>query len=101
MSISIKSGRYLQKTLTGFRKIKKVGSSDVVKIYSSRGKKKVSTSLTTKGQNIGSSTKNIYKEIFDSDILNIKKQKYMSLGSFKSHTYCSIAKNGSVVVYQN
>ena len=59
------------------------------------------TSLTMKGQNIGSSTRTIYKNIFDSDILDIKKQKYMSSGSFKSHTYCSIAKNGSIVVYQN
>ena len=57
--------------------------------------------LTMKGQNIGSSTKKIYKQIFDSDILDIKKQKYMSLGSFKSHAYCSIAKNDSVVVHQN
>ena len=54
-----------------------------------------------KGQNIGSSTKKNFKQIFDSDLLDNKKQKYMSLGSFKSHTYCSIAKNGSVVVYQN
>ena len=61
----------------------------------------LSGALTMKGQNIGSSTKKIHKQIFDSNILDNKKQKYMSLGSFKSHTYCSIAKNGSVVVYQN
>ena len=42
-----------------------------------------------------------YKQIFDFDKLDSNKLKYMSLGSFKSHTYCSIAKNGSVVVYQN
>ena len=54
-----------------------------------------------KRQNIGSSIKKIYKQIFDSDILDIKKQKYMSLQSSKNHIYCSIAKNGSVVVYQN
>ena len=53
----------------------------------------IADALTMKGQNIGSSTKKIYKQIFDSDILDIKKQKYMSLGSFKSPTYCSIAKN--------
>ena len=58
-------------------------------------------SLTMKSQNIGSLTKTKYKQIFDSDKLDSNKWKYMSLGSFKSHTYCSIAKNGSVVVYQN
>ena len=42
-----------------------------------------------------------YKEIFDFDIMDSNKRKYMSLGSFESHTYCSIAKNGSVAVYQN
>ena len=57
--------------------------------------------LSMKGQNIGSLTKTIYKQILDSDILDNKKQNYMSLRSFKSHTYCSTAKNGSVVVYQN
>ena len=59
------------------------------------------SALTMKGQNIGSSTKKIYKQTFDSDILDSNNWKYMYLGSFKSHTYCSIAKNGSVVVYQN
>ena len=41
------------------------------------------------------------KYLFDSDILDSNKRKYMSSCSFKSHTYCFIAKNGSVVVYQN
>ena len=54
-----------------------------------------------KGQNIGSSTKIIYKQMFDSDILDSNKWKYMTLGSFKSHICCFIAKYGSVVVYQN
>ena len=54
-----------------------------------------------KGQIIGSSTNKKYKQIFDSDILDNKIWKYMSLGSFKNHTYCSIAENGSVVIYQN
>ena len=31
--------------------------------------------LNMKGQNIGSLTKKIYKEIFDSDIMDIKEQK--------------------------
>ena len=57
--------------------------------------------LTMKCQNIGSSTQKNYKQIFDYDILDSNKWKYMSLGSFKSHTYCSVAKNGSEVVYQN
>ena len=58
--------------------------------------------VTMKGHNIGSSTKKNYKQMFNSDILDSNKWKYMSLGSFKSHIYCSIAKNGSVVVvYQN
>ena len=50
-----------------------------------------------KGQNIGSWTEKNYKQIFDSDTMDSNKRKYMSLWSFKSHTYCSIAKNG----YQN
>ena len=49
-----------------------------------------------KGQNIGASTKNFYKQIFDFDTLDSMKWKYMSFGSFKSYAYCSVAKNGSV-----
>ena len=51
-----------------------------------------------KGQNIGSSTKKIYKQMFDTHILDTNKWKYMSLGSFKSHIYCFIAKNGSALL---
>ena len=58
-------------------------------------------SHTVKGQNIGASTKKFYKQIFDFDILDSMKLKYMSFGSFKSHAFCSIAKNGSVGVHQN
>ena len=54
-----------------------------------------------KGQIIGASTKKLYKQIFDFDILDSMKRKYMAFGSFKSHAYCSIAKNGSVGVHQN
>ena len=57
--------------------------------------------LTMKSQNIGSSTKKEYEQIFDSGKLDSNKWKYMSLGLFKSHAYCSIAKNGREVVYQN
>ena len=49
--------------------------------------------LTMKCQNIGSLTKKIYKQIFDSGKLNCNKRKYMSLES--------IAKNGSVVMCEN
>ena len=57
--------------------------------------------LTMKRQNIGSSTKKIYKQILDSGKLNSNKRKYMSLESLERHTYGSIAKNGSVVMCQN
>ena len=51
-----------------------------------------------KGQNIGSSTKIIYKQMFVPDILDSYKWKYMSLGTLKSHIYCFIAKNGSALL---
>ena len=53
----------------------------------------VYSALTMKGQNIGSSTKKSYKQIFCSDIMDSNKWKYRSLRSFKSYTHCSIAKN--------
>ena len=66
------------------------------------GKFSITTTLTMKGQNIGSSTKKNPNKYLITTYWIVKNENiYMSLGSFKSHTYCSIAKNGSVGVYQN